>query len=87
MTNLYVIGVNLAKSVIQVSVLSPSNRELLNSALSHSKFHVFLGRRTPGLVASEACATSPRQSGYAWFVVLIHDSELKEIPGAGTGPE
>jgi len=38
MTKLNVIGVDLAKNVIQVSVLSPSNRELRNSALTRRKF-------------------------------------------------
>ena len=33
MNKLNVIGVDLAKNVIQISVLSPSNQELLNSAL------------------------------------------------------
>ena len=34
MNKLNVIGVDLAKNVIQVSVLSPSNRELRNSAFT-----------------------------------------------------
>ena len=37
MTKLNVIGVDLAKNVIQVSVLSPSNRELRNRALTRRK--------------------------------------------------
>ena len=45
MTKLNVIGVDLAKNVIQVSVLSPSNRELRNSALTRRKFAEFLARR------------------------------------------
>ena len=45
MTKLNVIGVDLAKNVIQVSVLSPSNRELRNSALTRRKFAEFLGRQ------------------------------------------
>ena len=58
MTKLNVIGVDLAKNVIQVSVLSPSNQELRNSALTRRKFSEFLGRQRPSLVAFEACATS-----------------------------
>ncbi len=38
MTKLNVIGVDLAKNVIQVSVLSPSNRELRNCSLTRRKF-------------------------------------------------
>jgi len=37
MNKLNAIGVDLAKNVIQVSVLSPSNRELRNSALTRRK--------------------------------------------------
>jgi len=58
MAKLNVIGVDLAKNVIQVSVLSPSNRELRNTALTRRKFAEFLGRQRPSLVAFEACATS-----------------------------
>ena len=47
MTKLNVIGVDLAKTVIQVSVVSPSNRELRNSALSRRKFAEFLARNDP----------------------------------------
>src|SRR5210317_1132496 len=56
MTKLNVIGVDLAKTVIQVSVLSPSNRELRNSALSRRKFAEFLARQRPGLAVAEAAS-------------------------------
>ena len=58
MNKLNVIGVDLAKNVIQISVLSPSNRELRNSALTRRKFAAFLAKQRPGLVAFEACATA-----------------------------
>jgi len=58
MAKLNVVGVDLAKNVIQISILSPSNRELRNSALTRCKFAEFLGRQRPSLVAFEACATS-----------------------------
>jgi len=58
MNNLNVIGVDLAKNVIQISVLSPTNRELRNTSLSRRKFAEFLGRQRPSLVAFEACATA-----------------------------
>lgn len=58
MNKLNVIGVDLAKNVIQVSVLSRSNRELLNRALSRRKFAEFLGSQRRSLVAFEACATA-----------------------------
>jgi transposase len=58
MTKLNVIGVDLAKNVIQISVLSPSNQELRNSALTRRKFAEFLSRQRHSLVAFEACATS-----------------------------
>jgi len=42
MNKLNVIGVDLAKHVIQVSVLSRGQRELQNRALSRRKFAEFL---------------------------------------------
>ena len=45
------IGVDLAKNVIQVSVVSPFNKELSNKELSRAKFAEFLAK--PGKVAFE----------------------------------
>jgi len=82
MNKLNVIGVDLAKNVIQVSVLSPSNRELRNSALSRRKFSEFLGRQRPSLVAFEACATS-----HYWArVAQRHGHEVKIIPAKAVVP-
>jgi transposase len=82
MTKLNVIGVDLAKSVIQVSVLSPSNRELRNSGFSRRKFAEFLGRQRPSLVAFEACATS-----HYWArVAQRHGHEVKIIPAKAVAP-
>ncbi len=58
MNKLNVIGVDLAKNVILVSVLSRSNRELQNRALTRSKFAEFLGSQKRSLVAFEACGNS-----------------------------
>ena len=52
------VGVDLAKNVIQVSVVSPRGKELLNRSLTRRKFAEFLGKQKPSLVAFEACATS-----------------------------
>ena len=52
------IGVDLAKNVIQVSVVTPSNKELSNKELTRLKFSEFLARQKPSLVAFEACATA-----------------------------
>jgi len=82
MTRLNVIGVDLAKSAIQVSVLSPSNRELRNSALSRRKFAEFLGRQRPSLVAFEACATS-----HYWArVAQRHGHQVKIFPAKAVAP-
>jgi len=58
MHKINVIGVDLAKNVIQVSVVSGSNRELSNKSLTRKKFAEFLARQKPCLVAFEACATA-----------------------------
>jgi len=82
MTKLNVIGVDLAKSVIQISVLSPSNRELRNSALTRRKFAEFLGSQRPSLVAFEACATS-----HYWArVAQRHGHRVKIIPAKAVFP-
>ena len=52
------IGVDLAKNVIQVSVVKPAGKEILNKSLSRRKFAEFLAKQKPGLVAFEACATA-----------------------------
>ena len=52
------VGVDLAKNVIQVSVVSGTGKELLNRSLTRRKFAEFLCKQKPALVAFEACATS-----------------------------
>jgi transposase len=52
------VGVDLAKNIIQLSVVSGRGKELLNRALTRRKFAEFLGKQKPSLVAFEACATS-----------------------------
>jgi len=82
MTKLNVIGVDLAKTVIQVSVVSPSNRELRNAALTRRKFAEFLARQRPGLVAFEACA-----SAHYWArVAQRHGHQVKIIPAKAVTP-
>lgn len=76
MANLTTIGVDLAKNVIQVSVLSKSNRELKNVALTRKKFAEFLGKRKRSLVAFEACATA-----HYWArVAQRHGHEVRIVP-------
>ena len=52
------IGVDLAKNVIQLSVVSPRGKQLQNKSLSRKKFAEFLTKQSPGLVAFEACSTA-----------------------------
>ena len=82
MNKLNVIGVDLAKNIIQVSVLSPSNRELRNTSLSRRKFAEFLGCQRTSLVAFEACATS-----HYWArLAQRHGHEVKIIPAKVVAP-
>ena len=53
-----VVGVDLAKHVIRISVVSHSGKELRNCDLSRAKFAAFLATQKPSLIAFEACATS-----------------------------
>jgi transposase len=52
------VGVDLAKNVIQISVVSGRGKELLNRSLTRCKFAEFLCKQKPALVAFEACATA-----------------------------
>ncbi len=70
------IGVDLAKNIIQVSVVSSSNKERLNKALTRKKFSEFLAKQPSALVAFEACA-----SAHYWGRVAIRfGHEIKIIP-------
>jgi transposase len=82
MSKINVIGVDLAKNVIQVSVVSGSNRELQNKSLTRKKFAEFLARQKRSLVAFEACATS-----HYWArVAKCHGHEVKIIPAKAVAP-
>lgn len=82
MGQLNTIGVDLAKNVIQVSVVSPSNKELLNRALTRTKFKEFLGKQQPALVAFEACASS-----HYWArTAQRHGHEVRILPALSVAP-
>tara|TARA_R110000782_G_scaffold191602_2_gene281418 strand:- start:7533 stop:8576 length:1044 start_codon:yes stop_codon:yes gene_type:complete len=76
------IGVDLAKNIIQVSVVSSSNKERLNKALTRKKFSEFLAKQAPALVAFEACA-----SAHYWGRVAIQfGHQVKIIPAKSIVP-
>ncbi len=76
------IGVDLAKNVIQVCVVSVSNKELLNKELTRKKFTEFLLKQKPALVAFEACA-----SAHYWArVAQRHGHQIKIIPAQAIVP-
>ena len=52
------VGVDLAKNIIQVSVVSGSGKELLNRSFTRKKFAEFLVKQKSSLVAFESCATA-----------------------------
>lgn len=58
MSHLNTIGVDLAKNVIQVSVVASFGKELSNRSLTRTKFKEFLGTQKRSLVAFEACASA-----------------------------
>ncbi len=53
-----IVGVDLAKNVIQISVVSGRGKELLNRSLTRNKFAEFLGKQKPSRVAFESCETA-----------------------------
>ena len=76
------IGVDLAKNVIQVSVVSDRGKELLNRSLTRRKFAEFLGKQKPSLVAFEACA-----SAHYWARTAVRlGHEVKIIPAKAVAP-
>ena len=76
------IGVDLAKNVIQVCVISPANKELINKELTRKKFAEFLIKQKPALVAFEACATA-----HYWSrVARRHGHQTKIIPALAVAP-
>ena len=76
------IGVDLAKNVIQVCVVSAANKELQNKELTRKKFAEFLIKQKPALVAFEACATA-----HYWSrVARRHGHQTKIIPALAVAP-
>lgn len=76
MAKVNTIGVDLAKNVIQSSVVSPSGKELQNKELTRSKFAEFLAKQKPALVAFEACSSAHYWARYA----QEHGHQTKIIP-------
>ena len=52
------VGVDLAKNVIQVSVVSGRGKALFNRSFTRHKFAEFLGKQKASLVAFESCASA-----------------------------
>jgi transposase len=76
------VGVDLAKNVIQVSVVSPRGKERLNRSLTRCKFAEFLAKQQPALVAFEACATS-----HYWArTAQRHGHTARIIPAKAVAP-
>jgi len=76
------VGVDLAKNVIQISVVSGRGKELSNRSLTRKKFAEFLGKQKPSLVAFESCATS-----HYWArAAQRHGHEARIIPAKAVAP-
>jgi transposase len=76
------VGVDLAKNVIQVSVVSPRGKELLNRSFTRTKFAEFLGKQKPSLVAFESCA-----SAHYWArAAKRHGHKARIIPAKAVAP-
>ena len=76
------VGVDLAKNVIQISVVNGRGKELSNRSLSRKKFAEFLGRQKPSLVAFESCATA-----HYWArAAERHGHEARIIPAKAVAP-
>ncbi len=76
------VGVDLAKNVIQISVVSGRGKELSNRSLTRKKFAEFLGKQKPSLVAFESCATAHHWARAA----ERHGHEARIIPAKAVAP-
>ena len=82
MTYSTTVGVDLAKNVIQVSVVSGRGKELSNRCLTRRKFAEFLGKQKLSLVAFESCA-----SAHYWArASMRHGHEARIIPAKAVAP-
>jgi len=82
MNNHNTIGVDLAKNVIYVSVVSPTQKELISKELTRIKFKEFLVKQKPSLVAFEACATAHYWSRFA----QANGHKTKILPALAVAP-
>jgi transposase len=82
MATVNTIGVDLAKTVIQVAVVSPSGKELQNKELSRTKFAEFLIKQKPALFAFEACSSAHHWARYA----QEHGHQVRIIPAIAVAP-
>ena len=82
MKNHNTIGVDLAKNVIYVSVLSSRQKLLQSKEVTRSKFKQFLANQKPALVAFEACATAHYWSRFA----QSHGHTTKILPALTVAP-
>ena len=77
-----IIGVDLAKNVIQVSVVTPAGKEQMNKAFTRKQFAEFLAVQKPNLVAFESCATA-----HYWSrVAQSNGHTAKIIPAKAVAP-
>jgi len=76
------VGIDLAKNIIQISVVSGRGKELSNRSLTRKKFAEFLGRQSLSLVAFEACA-----SAHYWArAAKRHGHTVRIIPARAVAP-
>jgi len=76
------VGVDLAKNVIYVSVVTSKQRLLLSKELTRKKFKEFLAKQKPSLVAFEACATA-----HYWSRVALKLGHVTKIlPALSVAP-
>lgn len=76
------IGVDLAKTTIQISVVTAHGKEIQNRALSRQKFSEFLTKQSKSLIAFEACSTAHHWARFA----MQHGHAIKIIPPMAVTP-
>lgn len=82
MAQLNTVGVDLAKSVIQVSVVTPAGKEIVNKSLTRKKFSEFITTQKPSLMAFEACA-----SAHHWArTAKAHGHKVRLLPAISVAP-
>ncbi len=74
MSNIKLIGIDLAKNTFQICALNQANKVIFNKKISRKKLNHFIHQQEPTLIAMEACGSSNYWARA--FIEMGHDVKL-----------